>query len=667
MMCGDVPPGGNAGQRPNRPHGRALFAPAPRFGRCPWCTSRTPDLTETWSLLLEIVPLDKPPSLLHIPTMTDLAHIRNFSIVAHIDHGKSTLADRLIQLTGTVAERDMKEQMLDSMDIERERGITIKANTVRIEYPAKDGETYILNLIDTPGHVDFAYEVSRSMQAVEGSLLVVDASQGVEAQTLANVYQAIDADHEIVPVLNKIDLPAADVDRVAEQIEDVIGIDASDAVQISAKTGLGIPEVLEAIVTRLPAPKGDRDAPLKAMLVDSWYDPYLGVVVMIRVIDGVIRKGDQIKMMQTGAKYGIDKLAVLRPQMVDIKELGPGEIGILTASIKQVRDTRVGDTITHEKRGTDTPLPGFKPSIPVVFCGLFPVDAAEFEDLRDAIEKLALNDASFTSEMETSAALGFGFRCGFLGLLHLEVIRDRIEREYDIDLITTAPSVVYHVYMRDGSMVELHNPADMPDLTHVDHLEEPRIKATILVPDEYLGDVLKLCQDRRGIQLDLTYAGTRAMVVYDLPLNEVVFDFYDRLKSVTKGYASFDYQMIGYRTDNLVKMQILVNDEPVDALSMMVHRDRAEARGRLMCEKLKDLIPRHMFKIPIQAAIGGKVIARETLAALRKDVTAKCYGGDVTRKKKLLEKQKAGKKKMRQFGKVEIPQTAFINALKMDG
>ncbi|MEQ9053698.1 MAG: translation elongation factor 4 [Roseovarius confluentis] len=598
--------------------------------------------------------------------MTDLAHIRNFSIVAHIDHGKSTLADRLIQLTGTVAERDMKAQMLDSMDIERERGITIKAQTVRIEYPAKDGQTYVLNLIDTPGHVDFAYEVSRSMQAVEGSLLVVDASQGVEAQTLANVYQAIDADHEIVPVLNKIDLPAADVARVAEQIEDVIGIDASNAVQISAKTGIGIPEVLEAIVTRLPAPKGDRAAPLKAMLVDSWYDSYLGVVVMIRVIDGVIRKGDQIKMMQTGARYGIDKLAVLKPQMVDIRELGPGEIGIFTASIKQVRDTRVGDTITHEKKPCAKPLPGFKPSIPVVFCGLFPVDTNDFEDLRDAIEKLALNDASFTYEMETSAALGFGFRCGFLGLLHLEVIRDRLEREYDIDLITTAPSVVYHIYLKDGALQELHNPADMPDLTYVDHIEEPRIKATILVPDEYLGDVLKLCQDRRGIQLDLTYAGNRAMVVYDLPLNEVVFDFYDRLKSVTKGYASFDYQMIGYREDKLVKMQVLVNDEPVDALSMMVHRDRAESRGRAMCEKLKELIPRHMFKIPIQAAIGGKVIARETLSALRKDVTAKCYGGDATRKRKLLDKQKAGKKKMRQFGKVEIPQEAFINALKMD-
>jgi len=560
----------------------------------------------------------------------------------------------------------MQEQLLDSMDIERERGITIKANTVRIDYHAEDGHDYVLNLIDTPGHVDFAYEVSRSMRAVEGSLLVVDATQGVEAQTLANVYQAIDADHDIVPVLNKIDLPASEPDRVREQIEDVIGIDASEAVEISAKTGLGIPDVLEAIVNKLPSPSGTRDAPLKAMLVDSWYDPYLGVVVMIRVMDGVIRKGDRIKMVATNASYGIDKLAVLKPQMTDIPELGPGEIGILTASIKQVRDTKVGDTITHEKKGTDDPLPGFAPSVPVVFCGLFPVDSAEFEDLRTAIEKLALNDASFSYEMETSAALGFGFRCGFLGLLHLEVIRDRLEREYDIDLITTAPSVIYHIYMRDGTMIELHNPADMPDMTHVDHLEEPRIKATILVPDEYLGDVLKLCQDRRGIQLDLTYAGSRAMVVYDLPLNEVVFDFYDRLKSVTKGYASFDYQMEGYAQDNLVKMAILVNDEPVDALSIMVHRDRAEQRGRAMCEKLKDLIPRHMFKIPIQAAIGGKVIARETLAALRKDVTAKCYGGDATRKRKLLDKQKAGKKKMRQFGKVEIPQSAFISALKMD-
>jgi len=599
--------------------------------------------------------------------MTDLAHIRNFSIVAHIDHGKSTLADRLIQLTGTVAERDMKEQLLDAMDIERERGITIKANTVRIEYPAKDGQTYVLNLIDTPGHVDFAYEVSRSMRAVEGSLLVVDATQGVEAQTLANVYTAIEADHEIVPVLNKIDLPAAECDRVKEQIEDVIGIDASEACMISAKTGVGIPDVLEAIVNRLPPPPaGDREAPLKAMLVDSKYDPYLGVVVIVRVIDGVLKKGQRIRMMKTGGTYDIDRVGVYRPAMTAVDELGPGEIGYITAQIKQVRDTRVGDTITTEKKGCDTPLPGFKPSVPVVFCGLFPVDSSQFEDLRDAIEKLALNDASFSYEMETSAALGFGFRCGFLGLLHLEVIRDRIEREYDIELITTAPSVIYHVHMKDGTRIDLHNPADMPDPSHVERVEEPRIKATIMVPDDYLGDVLKLCQDRRGIQLDLTYVGGRAMAVYDLPLNEVVFDFYDRLKSVTKGYASFDYQMEGYREDRLVKMQILVNDEPVDALSMMVHRDRAEMRGRAMCEKLKELIPRHMFKIPIQAAIGGKVIARETLSAMRKDVTAKCYGGDATRKRKLLDKQKAGKKKMRQFGKVEIPQEAFISALKMD-
>ncbi|MFN3261417.1 MAG: translation elongation factor 4 [Pikeienuella sp.] len=599
--------------------------------------------------------------------MTDLSRIRNFSIVAHIDHGKSTLADRLIQLTGTVADREMKEQMLDSMDIERERGITIKAQTVRLDYKGKDGKDYVLNLIDTPGHVDFAYEVSRSMRAVEGSLLVVDASQGVEAQTLANVYQAIDANHEIVPVLNKIDLPAAEPDRVREQIEDVIGIDASEAVLISAKTGLGIADVLEAIVTRLPAPKGEREAPLKAMLVDSWYDSYLGVVVLVRIIDGVLKKGDRIRMIGTGGTYPVERIGVFRPGMTPAGELGPGELGFLTASIKQVRDTRVGDTITHEKKPCDKPLPGFKPSQPVVFCGLFPVDTAEFEDLRDAIDKLALNDASFSHEMETSAALGFGFRCGFLGLLHLEVIRDRLEREYGIDLITTAPSVIYQVYKTDGTVMELHNPADMPEAVRVDHIEEPRIKATILVPDDYLGDVLKLCQDRRGIQMDLTYAGSRAMVVYDLPLNEVVFDFYDRLKSVTKGYASFDYQMIGYRTDHLVKMQILVNDEPVDALSTMVHRDRAEMRGRVMCEKLKELIPQHMFKVPIQAAIGGRIIARETISALRKDVTAKCYGGDVTRKRKLLDKQKAGKKKMRQFGKVDIPQEAFINALKMDG
>ena len=599
--------------------------------------------------------------------MTELSRIRNFSIVAHIDHGKSTLADRLIQSTGTVADREMKEQILDSMDIERERGITIKANTVRIDYKARDGETYVLNLIDTPGHVDFAYEVSRSMRAVEGSLLVVDASQGVEAQTLANVYQAIDAGHEIVPVLNKIDLPAAEPDRVIEQIEDVIGIEAHDAIRISAKTGLGIPDVLEAIVARLPAPKGNPDAPLKAMLVDSWYDAYLGVVVLVRIIDGKLRKGDRIRMMSTNALYPVDRIGVFRPGMTPVDELGPGEIGFLTASIKQVRDTRVGDTVTTERKGCTDPLPGFKPAQPVVFCGLFPVDASDFEALRDAIEKLQLNDASFSSEMETSAALGFGFRCGFLGLLHLEVIRDRLEREYDLDLITTAPSVVYHVFRTDGTMLELHNPADMPDPVRIDHIEEPRIKATILVPDEFLGDVLKLCQDRRGVQLDLTYAGTRAMVVYDLPLNEVVFDFYDRLKSVTKGYASFDYAVTGYQEDHLVKMQVLVNDEPVDALSTMVHRDRAEARGRAMVEKLKELIPQHLFKIPIQAAIGGRIIARETISALRKDVTAKCYGGDITRKRKLLDKQKAGKKKMRQFGRVDIPQEAFINALKMDG
>ena len=598
--------------------------------------------------------------------MVDIDKIRNFSIVAHIDHGKSTLADRLIQSTNTVADRDMKEQLLDSMDIERERGITIKANTVRIDYTATSGEKFVLNLIDTPGHVDFAYEVSRSMRAVEGSLLVVDSTQGVEAQTLANVYQAIDADHEIVPVLNKIDLPASDCERVSEQIEDVIGIDASEALEVSAKSGLGIQETLEAIVEKLPPPKGDSNSPLKAMLVDSWYDAYLGVVVLVRIMDGVLGKGDKVKMFSNGSVHTVDRVGVFRPEMQSTEQLGPGEIGFITASIKQVRDTKVGDTITHERKGAEEPLPGFNPSQPVVFCGLFPVDSAEFEDLREAIEKLALNDASFSFEMETSAALGFGFRCGFLGLLHLEVIRDRVEREYGIELITTAPSVIYHIYMKDGSSIQLHNPADMPDLSKVDHLEEPRIKATILVPDDYLGDVLKLCQDRRGIQEDLTYAGSRAMVVYDLPLNEVVFDFYDRLKSVTKGYASFDYQMTGYREDNLVKMSILVNEEPVDALSVMVHRDRAEMRGRAMCEKLKDLIPRHMFKIPIQAAIGGKVIARETLAALRKDVTAKCYGGDATRKRKLLDKQKAGKKRMRQFGKVDIPQEAFISALKMD-
>ena len=599
---------------------------------------------------------------------TDQSLIRNFSIVAHIDHGKSTLADRLIQITGGLTEREMKEQVLDNMELERERGITIKAQTVRLKYEAKDGKTYTLNLIDTPGHVDFAYEVSRSLYACEGALLVVDAAQGVEAQTLANVYQAIDADLEIAPVLNKIDLPAAEPERVKEQIEDVIGIEAQDAVEISAKTGLNVDQVLETIVTKLPPPKaGDPDAPLKALLVDSWYDPYLGVICLVRIMEGQLKKGMRVRLMGTGAAYGVDGVGVFTPAKKTVDALGPGEIGFLNASIKQVRDARVGDTITDEKCPTDKPLPGFKPAVPVVFCGLFPVDSAEFEDLRDAIERLALNDASFSFEMETSAALGFGFRCGFLGLLHLEVIRERLEREYNVDLITTAPSVVYKLKMTDGSEIDLHNPADMPDPVKVASISEPWITATILVPDEYLGGVLKLCEDRRGIQQQLTYAGSRAMVVYELPLNEVVFDFYDRLKSVTKGYASFDYQWKDYRENDLVKMSILVNDEPVDALSMIVHRSRAEARGRAMCEKLKDLIPRHMFKIPIQAAIGGRIIARETLSALRKDVTAKCYGGDATRKRKLLEKQKAGKKKMRQFGKVDIPQEAFIAALKMDG
>lgn len=595
-----------------------------------------------------------------------LENIRNFSIVAHIDHGKSTLADRLIQLCGGLSEREMKEQVLDNMEIEKERGITIKAQTVQLNYDAKDGNTYQLNLIDTPGHVDFAYEVSRSLSAVEGSLLVVDASQGVEAQTLANVYQAIENDHEIVTVLNKIDLPAAEPDRVKAQIEDVIGLDASEAVEISAKTGLGIEDVLEAIVSRLPAPKGESDAPLKALLIDSWYDAYLGVVVLVRIIDGHLKKGQKIKLMSTGASYLVERVGVFRPKQDLTGELGPGEIGFFTAAIKEVADTRVGDTVTEDKKECAKPLAGFKPSQPVVFCGLFPVDSSEFENLRDAMGKLRLNDASFEYEMETSAALGFGFRCGFLGLLHLEIIRERLEREFSIDLITTAPSVIYHIYMTDGTMKTLHNPADMPDVVKIERIEEPWITATILVPDDYLGAVLKLCEDRRGRQKDLTYAGSRAMVVYELPLSEVVFDFYDRLKSVTRGYASFDYQLLGYEAGNLVKMSVLVNAEPVDALSIMVHRDRAEARGRGMCEKLKELIPRHLFKVPIQAAIGGKVIARETIAALRKDVTAKCYGGDITRKRKLLEKQKAGKKKMRQFGKVEIPQDAFIQALKMD-
>jgi GTP-binding protein LepA len=600
--------------------------------------------------------------------VTPLARIRNFSIVAHIDHGKSTLADRLIQICGGMTEREMagQAQVLDSMDIEKERGITIKAQTVRLDYRAKDGELYQLNLMDTPGHVDFGYEVSRSLAACEGSLLVVDASQGVEAQTLANVYKALDNDHEIVPILNKIDLPAAEPDRVKQQIEDVIGLDAHDAVEISAKTGLNVDAVLEAIIHRLPPPKGDGKAPLKAMLIDSWYDPYLGVVVLVRVVDGLLKKGMRIKLMSTGAVHPVDRVGIFRPKQEMLDVLGPGEVGFFTAAIKEVADTRVGDTVTEDKRQAAHALPGFKPVQPVVFCGLFPVDASQFEDLRDAMAKLRLNDASFQYEMETSAALGFGFRCGFLGLLHLEIVRERLEREFNIDLIATAPSVIYRLHMTDGQMREMHNPADMPDVVKIDRMEEPWIKATIFVPDEHLGAVLKLCEDRRGRQKELTYAGSRAMVVYDLPLNEVVFDFYDRLKSISRGYASFDYSITGYEPGDLVKMSILVNDEPVDALSMIVHRGRADMRGRMMCEKLKELIPRHMFKIPIQAAIGGKVIARETLSALRKDVTAKCYGGDVTRKRKLLDKQKEGKKKMRQFGRVEIPQEAFIAALKMD-
>ena len=598
--------------------------------------------------------------------MTDLSKIRNFSIVAHIDHGKSTLADRLIQFTGTVSSREMTNQILDSMDIERERGITIKAQTVRLDYKAQDGQDYVLNLMDTPGHVDFGYEVSRCLAACEGALLVVDASQGVEAQTLANVYQAIDAGLDIVPVLNKIDLPAAEPERVKAQIEDVIGIDASEAIAISAKTGIGIDLVLEAVVKRLPPPKGELNAPLKALLIDSYYDAYLGVVVLVRIIDGELKKGQKIRMMAADAVYQVEQIGVFKPKKVGVERLGPGEVGYITAQIKQVADTKVGDTITDERKGTAQALPGFKSAQQVVFCGLFPVDAALFEDLREALGKLHLNDASFTYETESSAALGFGFRCGFLGLLHLEIVRERLEREFNLDLITTAPSVIYQIYMNDGSMKELHNPADMPDVTFIDHIEEPWIKATVLVPDEYLGSMLKLCEDRRGRQVELTYAGNRAMVIYMLPLNEVVFDFYDRLKSVSRGYASFDYHIEKYEEGDLVKMSILVNDDPVDALSMVVNRQRAEGRGRAMCEKLKDLIPRHMFKIPIQAAIGGKVIARETLSALRKDVTAKCYGGDISRKRKLLDKQKEGKKKMRQFGKVEIPQEAFIAALKMD-
>ncbi|AJR22881.1 MULTISPECIES: translation elongation factor 4 [Sphingobium] len=597
--------------------------------------------------------------------MTDLSHIRNFSIIAHIDHGKSTLADRLIQRTGGLTDREMSAQVLDNMDIEKERGITIKAQTVRLDYVAKNGETYELNLMDTPGHVDFAYEVSRSLAACEGALLVVDAAQGVEAQTLANVYQSIEHDHEIVPVINKIDLPAAEPEKVKAEIEEVIGLDASEAVLASAKAGIGIDDILEAVVAKIPAPKGDREAPLEAMLVDSWYDPYLGVVILVRVVNGVIKKGQNIKFMIGGTEHLIDRVGCFRPKIEQLGELGPGEIGFITAQIKDISQTRVGDTITTVKNPAKEPLPGFKEVQPVVFCGLFPVDANDFEKLRESISKLRLNDASFSFEMETSAALGFGFRCGFLGLLHLEIIQERLSREYDLDLITTAPSVVYEIHMNDGTVRHLHNPADMPDANHIDYIEEPWIEAVIYCPDEYLGSILKLCQDRRGIQKNLTYVGGRAQVTYELPLNEVVFDFYDRLKSISRGYASFDYHQIGAREGDLVKMSILVNNEPVDALSMIVHRGTAESRGRGMCERLKDLIPRHLFKIPIQAAIGGKVIARETIAAMRKDVTAKCYGGDITRKKKLLEKQKEGKKRMREYGSVQIPQEAFIAALRM--
>src|ERR1700692_4590143 len=597
---------------------------------------------------------------------TPIDSIRNFAIIAHIDHGKSTLADRLIQLTGGLTQREMVEQVLDSMDIERERGITIKAQTVRLNYRARDGKDYVLNLIDTPGHVDFAYEVNRSLAACEGSLLVVDASQGVEAQTLANVYQALDNNHEIVPVLNKVDLPAAEPEKVKQQIEDVIGLDASNAILISAKTGENIPEVLEAIVHRLPPPKGDAAACLNAILVDSWYDSYLGVVVLFRVVDGVLKKGQRIRMMGTDAAYEVDRVGVFTPKRVELNELGPGEIGFLTASIKEVADTRVGDTITDEKKPVAAPLPGFRPAIPVVFCGLFPVDAADFENLRAAMGRLRLNDASFSYELERSAALVFGFRCGFLGLLHLEIIQERLEREFNLNLIATAPSVIYKIKLTDGKEIEIHNPVDMPDVVKVKEIEEPWIRATILTPDEYLGSVLKLCQDRRGIQVELTYVGNRAMAKYDLPLNEVVFDFYDQLKSVSKGYASFDYQLTDYKVADLVKLQMLVNGDPVDALAMLVHRTRAESRGRAMAEKLQELTPPHMFQVPIQAAIGGKIIARETVRAFRKDVTAKCYGGDATRKRKLLDKQKEGKKRMRQFGKVDIPQEAFIAALKVD-
>jgi GTP-binding protein LepA len=593
------------------------------------------------------------------------AHIRNFSIIAHIDHGKSTLADRLIQQTGGLTEREMSEQVLDNMDIEKERGITIKAQTVRLHYTAKNGEDYELSLMDTPGHVDFAYEVSRSLAACEGALLVVDAAQGVEAQTLANVYQSIEHDHEIIPVLNKIDLPAAEPERVRKEIEEIIGLDASDAVLASAKSSIGIEEILEQIVAKIPPPGGDRNKPLKAMLVDSWYDPYLGVVILVRVIDGVITKGLKIKFMAQGTEHLVDRVGCMRPKIEQLSELAAGEIGFITAQIKEVSQTAVGDTITTVKNPALEALPGFKEVQSVVFCGLFPVDAADFEKLRESIGKLRLNDASFTFEMETSAALGQGFRCGFLGLLHLEIVQERLTREYDLDLITTAPSVVYRIVMNDGSEMFLHNPADMPDVVKIREIEEPWIEATIYCPDEYLGGILKLCQDRRGVQKNLTYVSDRAQVVYELPLNEVVFDFYDRLKSISRGYASFDYHQIGLRTGQLVKMNIMVNSDPVDALSMIVHRDAAEARGRHMCERLKDLIPRHLFKIPIQAAIGGKVIARETISAMRKDVTAKCYGGDISRKKKLLDKQKKGKAKMREYGNVSIPQEAFIAALKM--
>ena len=600
--------------------------------------------------------------------MTDvpLSRIRNFSIIAHIDHGKSTLADRLIQYTGGLTAREMTNQVLDNMELERERGITIKAQTVRLSYPAKDGITYELNLMDTPGHVDFAYEVSRSLAACEGSLLVVDASQGVEAQTLANVYQAIEAKHEIVPVLNKIDLPAAEPERVKQQIEDVIGLPADDAVMISAKTGLNIEGVLEALVTRLPAPTGDAAAPLKALLVDSWYDAYLGVVILVRVRDGRLKKGQKVRMMAQGSTHTVEQVGVFTPKMVVVDDLGPGEMGYITAAIKTVADVAVGDTITDDRAPAAAALPGFKPSIPVVWCGLYPVDADDFEKLRESLGKLRLNDASFHYEAESSAALGFGYRCGFLGLLHLEIIQERLSREFDLDLIATAPSVVYRLERTNGVVEELHNPADMPESMAIARIEEPWIRATIMVPDDYLGSILTLCSDRRGQQVDLTYVGNRAMAVYRLPLNEVVFDFYDRLKSVSRGYASFDYAMDGYEESDLVRISILVNQDPVDALSFIAHRSAAETRGRSICGKLKELIPRQLFKIAIQAAIGGRVIARETIGAMSKDVTAKCYGGDISRKRKLLDKQKEGKKRMRQFGKVDIPQSAFLAALKME-